>query len=89
VPVAIFLRAGERAEALHLGGDRHRYLSFRYLACVLKRLNWQDWRDSDNIVARLNLANMHYARSERVDVYALAMRGLTTLEPDFDKRLKY
>jgi len=52
VPVAIVLRAGERAEETRLGGDRHRYLSFRYLACVLKRLNWQDRRDSDNIVAR-------------------------------------
>jgi hypothetical protein len=72
-----------------LDGDRHRYLSFRYLACVLKRLNWRDWRDSDNIVARLNLPNMHYARSERVDVYALAMRGLMQLEPDPEKQSKY
>jgi hypothetical protein len=89
VPVAIFLREGQRPEELILGGDHHRYLAFRYLTCALKDLDWQDWRDSDNIVARLNLPNMRYAPSERVAVYALALRGLVTLEPDPDKRLKY
>jgi hypothetical protein len=49
---------GQRPEELILGGDHHRYLAFRYLACALPELPWQDWRDSDNIVARLNLPNM-------------------------------
>ncbi|MCG6940676.1 MAG: hypothetical protein LJE69_05440 [Thiohalocapsa sp.] len=89
VPVAIFLREGKRPEELSLGGDRHRYLNFRYLACALPDLSWQDWRNSDNIVARLNLPNMRYDPSERVAVYALALRGLVTLEPDPEKRLKY
>jgi hypothetical protein len=89
VPVAIFLREGKRPEELSLGGDRHRYLDFRYLACALPDLSWQDWRNSDNIVARLNLPNMRYAPSERVAVYALALRGLVTLESDPEKRLKY
>jgi hypothetical protein len=89
VPVAIFLRQGQRPEELILGGDRHRYLAFRYLACALADLPWQDWRDSDNIVARLNLPNMRYDPSERVAVYALALRGLVQLEPDPEKRLKY
>jgi hypothetical protein len=53
-----------------LGGDRCDFLTFRYLACALKHLNWNDWRDSDNIVARLNLPNMAYRADERVDVYA-------------------
>ncbi|MCG6943533.1 MAG: DUF4351 domain-containing protein [Thiohalocapsa sp.] len=89
VPVAIFLRKGERPASLTLGGDRYDFLTFRYLACALKHLDWQDWRDSDNIVARLNLPNMRYAPSERVTVYALALRGLMQLEPDPEKRLKY
>jgi len=89
VPVAIFLRDGDRAASLTLGGDRYVFLTFRYLACALKQLNWKDWRDSDNIVARLNLPNMRYDPSERVAVYALALRGLVQLEPDPEKRLKY
>jgi hypothetical protein len=89
VPVAIFLRQGQRPEELILGGDHHRYLAFRYLACALPDLPWQDWRDSNNIVARLNLPNMRYAPSERVAVYAMALRGLMQLEPDSEKRLKY
>lgn len=89
VPVAIFLRAGERPAELLLGGDHHRYLAFRYLTCPLFELNWQDWRDSDNLVARLNLPNMRYAPSERVAVYAWAMRGLLALEADPERRLKY
>jgi hypothetical protein len=89
VPVAIFLREGQRPEELILGGDDHRYLAFRYLACALPDLPWQDWRDSDNIVARLNLPNMRYDPSERVAVYAMALRGLMQLEPDPEKRLKY
>ncbi|WP_058555971.1 hypothetical protein [Thiohalocapsa sp. ML1] len=89
VPVAIFLRQGQRPEELILGGDHHRYLAFRYLSCSLPELNWRNWRDSDNIVARLNLPNMRYDPSERVAVYAMALRGLMQLEPDPDKRLKY
>ena len=38
--------------------------------------------DSANLVARLNLPNMAYAPEDKLEVYAHAMRGLTTLEPD-------
>ena len=48
-----------------------------------------DYRDSDNLVARLTLPNMAYPPERRVEVYAQAVRGLTALEPDPEKRLKY
>jgi hypothetical protein len=89
VPVGIFLRGGERPESLTLGGDHYVFLSFTYLARTLNALPWEDWRDSDNLVARLNLPNMRYRRSERVAVYACATRGLMELEPDPERRLKY
>ncbi|WP_295435273.1 hypothetical protein [uncultured Thiodictyon sp.] len=89
VPVAIFLHQGQRPSELLLGGDRQRYLAFRYLSSSLFDLDWQDYRDSDNLVARLNLPNMRYLDEDRVAVYAWAVRGLLALEPDPEKQLKY
>ena len=43
------------------------------------------YRESDNIVARLNLPNMNYPAESRVDAYAAAVRGLIDLEPDPEK----
>jgi hypothetical protein len=89
VPVVIFLRGGGVRRALALGGDRHTYLKFHYLACELAALPFERYRDSDNLVARLNLPNMRYGPARRVEVYAQAVRGLCTLEPDPEKQLKY
>ncbi len=90
VPVVIFLRtASGVATHLRLGGERHAYLDFHYLRCALAELSFEDYRDSDNLVARLTLPNMHYPPERRVEVYAQAVRGLTALEPDPEKRLKY
>lgn len=89
VPVVIFLRGGRRRERLALGGDRHSYLSFRYLSCCLPDLRFERYRNSTNIIARLNLPNMAYEPARRVEVYALAVRGLLGLEPSTEKQLKY
>jgi len=89
VPVVIFLNKGRHAEALTLGGDRHHYLTFRYLSCDLGNLPFERYKDSDNIVARLNLPNMAYPKENRVEVYAHAVRGLYELEPQPEKQLKY
>ena len=89
VPVVIFLRAGEVSRRLSLAGERHTYLRFEYLHCALGTLAYERDRDSDNLVARLNLPNMHYAAEDKLEVYAQAVRGLMTLEPDPEKRLKY
>ena len=89
VPVVIFLNKGRHAEALTLGGDRHHYLTFHYLSCDLGNLPFERYKESDNIVARLNLPNMAYPKESRVDVYAQAVQGLYELEPHPEKQLKY
>ena len=90
VPVAIFLRGAESAPAsLILGTGRRRYLAFEYLACKLEEIPADRWRQSDNLVARVNLPNMQSAQNRRVEVYAEAVRGLLSLEQDSDRRAKY
>ncbi len=90
VPVVIFLGKAESApRRLELGGDRHTYLSFSYLDCALGGFSFQDYRESDNLVARLNLPNMNADGADRIDVYAQAVRGLTSLEQDPERQLKY
>ncbi|HWP00104.1 MAG TPA: DUF4351 domain-containing protein [Methylococcus sp.] len=89
VPVVIFLRPGRRRKVLRLGGDRHDYLEFRYLACELFRLEAAAHLDSDNLVVRLNLPNMAHSPEARLEVYAAAQAGLVHLEPDPEKQSKY
>jgi hypothetical protein len=72
-----------------LGGNQQDYLRFSFIACNLARLPAKRYCNSDNIVARLNLPNMLYSREEKVDMYAHALRGLFTLEPDVNKQVKY
>lgn len=90
VPVVIFLRGGEHIpERLELGSERHLYLAFHYLRCLLAATPAQDHLHSDNLVARLNLPNMHWPPERKLEVYAHAIRGLLQLEPDPEKQLKY
>ncbi|MFT3804507.1 MAG: hypothetical protein QM766_25250 [Burkholderiaceae bacterium] len=89
-PVVIFLRGSRRVpRSLTLGSEHHAYLRFDYLACVLADMPAERWMNSDNLVARLNLPNMRWPRGRRIDLYAQAIRGLLSLEPDIEKRLKY
>ena len=89
VPVAIFLRGGAAQESLELGTEQHCYLTFDWLACRLGEMPAERWRDSGNLVARLNLPNMDSPPDRRVAVCAAAVSGLLALEPDPDKRAKY
>jgi hypothetical protein len=89
VPVVIFLRGGPRQRELVLGGDRHTFLSFRFLSCELATIPYEQFRESDNIVARINLPNMHVTPKHKVEAYASATRGLVSLESDPEKQLKY
>ncbi|MEA3643788.1 MAG: DUF4351 domain-containing protein, partial [Lamprobacter sp.] len=89
VPVVIFLHPGAYRDTLSLGSDTRVYLQFSYLAWPLFGLRARDYFDSPNLVARLNLPNMQYAPEEKVDVYAQAVRGLRTLEPDPERQIKY
>ncbi len=90
VPVVIFLR-GDRSipDRLELGSERHTYLAFRYLRCLLAAMPAEDHLDSDNLVARLNLPNMCWPQSHKLEIYAQAVRGLLELEPDPERQLKY
>ncbi|WP_089725605.1 hypothetical protein [Candidatus Thiosymbion oneisti] len=89
VPVVIFLRGQAPRRELALGTERHAYLHFDFITCELGAIAYERFRDSDNIVARLNLPNMRYAPGHKVDAYARAVRGLVDLEEDPEKRLKY
>jgi hypothetical protein len=89
VPVVIFLRGEPHRRFIALGGERHTYLSFTYIACELAVIPALGHRDSDNIVARLTLPNMRYEPAERVAVYHAAVSGLMSLEPNPDKQKKY
>jgi hypothetical protein len=90
VPVVIFLDRGSVPTKWSLGGDRHTYLHFEYLACRLADIPYRLHRDSDNLVARVNLPNMDWDGVEdKVDAYAQAVRGLLELEPDLERRAKY
>jgi hypothetical protein len=70
VPVVIFLRGEPGRRSIALGGDRHTYLNFTYIACELAAVPALNYQDSDNIVARLTLPSMHYAPAEKVGVYS-------------------
>ncbi|AHE96961.1 hypothetical protein THITH_00270 [Thioalkalivibrio paradoxus ARh 1] len=89
VPVVVFLHRGDFPTKLSLGGDAGTYLDFRFLAYAIPRIPAREHFESPNLVARLNLPNMAYAPEEKLEVYAQAMRGLTTLEPDPERRIKY
>ncbi len=90
VPVVIFLDRGSAPTSWSLGGDRHTFLQFEYLACRLADIPYRLHRDSENLVARVNLPNMAWQGvEEKVDAYAQAVRGLLALEPDFERRAKY
>lgn len=89
VPVVIFLHSGKYARELKLGGDHGIYLSFRFIACDLRKIPAEKHMESSNIVARLNLPNMKCGKQDRIAVYAHAQEGLMMLEQSMEKRLKY
>ena len=90
VPVVIFLREADSAPtSLTLGPKHQPYITLDYLACKLKAIPYERWQHSDNLVARLNLPNMHIPAGHEINVYHQAIQGLQKLEPDRDKQAKY
>ena len=90
MPVVIFLRAGrDIPETLTLGSEYRTYLNFRYILCELARLRAEDYFDSTNPVARINLPNMQWTQAQKVEMYATAIRGLLELDSDPNRRAKY
>ncbi|MEE4250374.1 MAG: hypothetical protein V2I38_07275 [Alcanivoracaceae bacterium] len=90
VPVVVFLRPTRYTpDTIVLGNEFHDYLTFRYIRCVLPELSGEQYLDSTNLVARLNLPNMHRSPEMKLAIYASAIRGLQTLEENPEKRIKY
>ena len=70
VPVVIFLREADSAPtSLTLGPKHQPYITLDYLACKLKAIPYERWQYSDNLVARLNLPNMHIPAGHEINVY--------------------
>ena len=89
IAVVVFLRSGPAPRPLHFT-ERGAYHTVRYLHCSLGDMPAEDWLDSGNVVARVNLPNMRRPPGmSKVEVYAHAVRGLFDLEPDLDRRAKY
>jgi hypothetical protein len=59
---------GQGREVLSRKLPRARLSAVVAQACKLAAIPYRRYRDSDNLVARLNLPNMRYDRAERVDV---------------------
>ena len=89
VPVVVFLHPGTFPDGLVLAHDAREFLRFHFLAYALPRTPARDHFGSRNLVARLNLPNMAYAPADKLEVYAQAIRGLSELEPDPERRAKY
>tara|TARA_R110000823_G_scaffold29351_4_gene85211 strand:+ start:882 stop:1736 length:855 start_codon:yes stop_codon:yes gene_type:complete len=90
VPVVIFLNStGKEPRKLLLGSERYEYLCFNYIRCALRELKAEDYWESDNLIARLCLSLMSWQQDQKLEVYARAVQGLSTLEPDPEKQLKY
>lgn len=89
VPVVIFLKANRQHPQLTLGNEFFDYLQFRYIRATLAEMPAEHYLESDNLVARLNLPNMHWPAELKLAIYASAIRGLTSLERNPDKQVKY
>lgn len=90
VPVVIFLHSHTHLPAkLCIQSERHNYLEFNYLQTQLDTMPASQFLESTNLVARLNLPNMQWQQTEKIEIYAKAIQGLLTLEPNPEKQLKY
>ncbi|MCH8533379.1 MAG: hypothetical protein LAT65_21285 [Saccharospirillum sp.] len=90
VPVVVFLNSnGKEPLSLELRSERYSYLKFHYIRCALAELKAEDYWHSHNLIARLCLSLMNWSHSQKLEVYARAVQGLSTLESDPEKQLKY
>lgn len=89
VPVVVFTKAGKYQEELLLGTEEISILQFQFIACQLPELNYLDWCDSNNIVARLTLPLMNYPKEERLKVVHKSTQGLLNIENNENLQRKY
>lgn len=76
VPVVVFLQPGRFQESLRYGTKKHEFLNFRFIACQLWRWHYHEWKDSNNIVARITLPLMRYNNEEKLHMAHHSMVGL-------------
>ena len=89
VPVVVFTSAGKYQKGLQLGTEKMTTMQFDFIACQLSQLDYKQWRDSENIVARLTLPLMNYPEEERLEVVHKSTQGLLSLEPSKAFQGKY
>jgi len=89
IPVVVFTRAGKYRKDLQLGTEKMTTMQFDFIACQLPQLDYKQWRDSENIVARLTLPLMNYTEEERLEVVHKSTQGLLNLEPSKAFQNKY
>ena len=90
VPVTVFQNPAPHAETeLKMGSETQTYLEFRYIQCVLNRMEASAHYQSTNIIARMNLPLMNYPDDQKLEVFHHAIQGLITLESDPEKQAKY
>ena len=88
-PVVVFLRRGRFQKKLKIGNSPEPILSFRFLYCHLAQLNYDDWKNSDNLVARLTLPLMQYPKEKKLEVLHHSMSALLAMESDDTLRGRY
>src|SRR5699024_104366 len=62
---------------------------FKFLYCHLGQLDYDDWKNSDNLVARLTLPLMQYPKEKKLEVLHHSMSALLTMESDDSLRGRY
>lgn len=88
-PVVVFLRRGTFRKRLKLGGEADPILNFKFLYCHLAQLDYDDWKNSSNLVARLTLPLMQYPKEKKLEVLHHSMSALLTMENDDVLRGRY
>ena len=88
-PVVVFLRRGRFRKELTLGSEAAPILNFKFLYRHLAQLDYDEWKNSSNLVARLTLPLMQYPKEKKLEVLHHSMSALLAMESDDTLRGRY